>query len=70
MMGARFEGDINSGTLGRRARSFKRLGLGMGASAALRPAAPNNSSLINDNASNRRVGPNLPETALGQFQRG
>ena len=68
-MAARFETDIGGGAASGFAGPAQRLGLAMRPPARLRPAAPDDPPLIDDDAADRRVRPDRAEPAARQRQR-
>jgi hypothetical protein len=72
VMRAGLKSDIHGCTTGERARTRKRLGLGMGPAARLRPAASNHDARVtfaaHDHGSNRWIGPSSPEPAPAKRQ--
>jgi hypothetical protein len=60
-MAARFETDIGSGTASRQTRSAQRFGLTMRASPGLCPAATDDFAAIDNDATDRGVGPDCAE---------
>jgi hypothetical protein len=68
-MAAGLEADIGSPISGSVARPAERLGLAMRSPARLRPAAPNDPTLVDDDATDRRVWPDSAEPTERQSER-
>jgi hypothetical protein len=69
LVGAGLKRDIGRGTPGEHSRLAQRFGLGMWPATILRPALSGNRAAgINDHASDGRVRPHAPKTALCQPQ--
>ena len=68
-VGAGFERDIRAGAPCGGAGAAQRLGLGVGAPARLRPAAPHDSAVARQHAADGGVRPDAAEAARGKRQR-
>lgn len=68
MVGAGFEGDVGGGTLGEGTGLLQRADLGMGAAARLGPAATDDQPILDDDATDGGVGPDIAKAPRGKAQ--
>ncbi len=69
VMRAGLERDIERGVPRLLSRAPQRLGLGMRPAASLSPAAADNAAVLDDNRTDRRIGPGIAEPASPERQR-
>ena len=65
-MGAWFQGDMSNRTASRMAGAAERLGFGVGSPAGLCPATADYSAIVDEHATDGRVGPSAPKRPVGQ----